>query len=68
MRTGGPRTRRRDYGWNSWGHSRPTHRNTVTEVLPHRPLAARLIASAEIARDTSLKPGSGPNTGAGFGR
>ena len=29
---------------------------------------ARLIASAEMARDTSLNPGSGPKTGAGFGR
>ena len=29
---------------------------------------ARLITSAEMARDTSLNPGSGPKTGPGFGR
>ena len=38
------------------------------DTRPASAPAARLIASTEIARETSAKPGSGPNTGAGFGR
>ena len=51
------------------GHyQNPTDRNTAAGPSRHLPLAARLIASAEMARDTSLNPGSGPKTGTGFGR
>ena len=46
--------------------NRPSQEGSHSDGADER--TARLIASAEMARDTSLNPGSGPKTGAGFGR